>query len=42
MKKVDIAKLPELDTRVGIHGSQKQKEVGGAACLTVIIVAIIA
>jgi len=37
MNKIDIAKLPELATRVGIHGSAKQKEVGGAACGGVIV-----
>ncbi|HEU0099795.1 MAG TPA: hypothetical protein VFQ67_13605 [Allosphingosinicella sp.] len=38
MKKIDIADLPELATSVGIHGSCKQKEVGGAPCQAVIIV----
>lgn len=33
MKKIDIARIPELKTRVGIHGSEKQKEVGGPVCL---------
>ena len=37
MKKIDIATLPELATSVGIHGSCKQKEVGGAACQAMII-----
>lgn len=37
MKKIDIATLPELATSVGIHGSCKQKEVGGAACAAAII-----
>jgi hypothetical protein len=32
MKKIDIRKLPQLGTSVGIHGSLKQKEVGGSAC----------
>jgi hypothetical protein len=36
MKKVDIAKLPELNTSVGIHGSAKQKEVTGPICLGLI------
>ena len=40
MKKIDIAKLPQLRTSVGIYGSSKQKEVGGAPCLGVIIVII--
>jgi hypothetical protein len=38
MKKIDIATLPELATSVGIHGSIKQREVGGAACVAVIVV----
>jgi hypothetical protein len=32
MKKIDIKKVPELATKVGIHGSVKQREVGGAGC----------
>lgn len=31
-KKIDIASVPELATSVGIHGSMKQKEVGGPIC----------
>lgn len=42
MKKIDIAKLPELPTRVGIHGSAKQKEVGGGTCLGMLIALIMA
>jgi len=42
MTKIDIGKLPELRTRVGLHGSVKQKEVGGAACLAVVVVLIVA
>ena len=37
MQKVDISKLPELRTRVGIHGSTKQREVGGGTCLGMLI-----
>ena len=37
MKKIDIKKLPELATSVGIHGSMKQKEVGGSACMGIIV-----
>jgi hypothetical protein len=37
MKKIDIASLPELATSVGIHGSTKQKEVGGAVCIGILI-----
>jgi hypothetical protein len=32
MKKIDIFKLPELATKVGIHGSVKQREIGGTGC----------
>jgi hypothetical protein len=37
MKKIDIATLPELATSVGIHGSCKQKEVGGGGCVAVVV-----
>jgi hypothetical protein len=37
VKKIDIAKIPELGTSVGIQGSAKQKEVGGPACLGVVL-----
>ena len=40
MKKIDIGRIPELRTRVGVHGSAKQKEVGGAACVGVVIALI--
>jgi hypothetical protein len=40
MKKIDITKLPELATKVGIHGSLKQREVGGAACGSIIVAVI--
>lgn len=42
MKKIDIKKLPELKTSVGIHGSIKQKEVSGAACMGAIFMVAIA
>jgi hypothetical protein len=42
MKKIDIRKLPELKTSVGIHGSAKQKEVGGTACMGAIVIYVIA
>ncbi len=42
MTKIDISKLPELKTRVGLHGSAKQKEVGGAACFGVIVIIVTA
>lgn len=38
MKKMDIAKLLELPTSVGIHGSCKQKEVGGTPCAAAIVI----
>ena len=31
-KKIDITAVPELKTSVGMHGSLKQKEVGGPIC----------
>ena len=36
-KKIDIAAIPELGTSVGMHGSLKQKEVGGPVCLGILI-----
>lgn len=42
MKKIDIKKLPELKTSVGIHGSIKQKEVTGGYCMGVIFAIAIA
>ncbi len=42
MKKIEINKIPELKTGVGIHGSNKQKEVGGGACAGAIFVIIVA
>lgn len=41
-KKIDIAAIPELNTSVGMHGSVKQKEVGGPLCLGIVFAAIIA
>ena len=38
MRKIDIRKLPELETRVGIHGSARQQEVGGVFCAGVVVV----
>lgn len=35
--KIDIAAITELKTSVGVHGSAKQKEVGGPACLGVML-----
>jgi hypothetical protein len=41
MKKIDINTLPELSTRVGIYGSPKQREVGGAGCAGVVVAIIV-
>lgn len=40
MKKIDIAKLPELRTSVGINGSTKLREVGGSTCAGIFIVIV--
>jgi hypothetical protein len=40
MKKIDIARLPQLRTSVGIHGSLKQKEVGGGACVAAVVAVV--
>jgi hypothetical protein len=37
MRKIDIARIPELTTSVGIQGSVKQKEVGGPMCLSALL-----
>ena len=42
MKKIDLRKLPELKTSVGIYGSVKQKEVGGSACMGAIFLVAVA
>lgn len=41
-KKIDIAAIPELGTSVGMHGSVKQKEVGGPVCLGIAVAIMIA
>ena len=41
-KKIDIAAVPELRTSVGIHGSLRQKEVGGPICLGIFAAFVIA
>ena len=41
-KKIEIANIPELMTSVGMHGSVKQKEVGGPICLAIVIATLIA
>jgi hypothetical protein len=40
--RIDIAAIPELGTSVGIHGSVKQKVVGGPLCLCIVVAAIMA
>ena len=41
-KKIDISAIPELGTSVGMHGSVKQKEVGGPLCLGLVVAVIYA
>jgi hypothetical protein len=36
-KKIDINAVPELRTSVAMHGSLKQKEVGGPLCLGALV-----
>ena len=36
-KKIDVTSVPQLRTSVGMHGSLKQKEVGGPICLGIAI-----
>ena len=33
--RLDVEKLPELETEVAISGSAKQQEVGGGVCLSI-------
>lgn len=35
-QRFEVEALPELATRVGISGSVKQQEVGGAVCIGII------
>ncbi|MFC7499432.1 hypothetical protein ACFQRC_09380 [Enterovirga sp. GCM10030262] len=37
MTKIDIARIPELKTSIGMHGSVKQKEVGGPMCAGIML-----
>jgi hypothetical protein len=41
-KKIEIADIPELTTSVGMHGSVKQKEVGGPLCFAFAVAVIMA
>jgi len=40
-KRIDITAIPELGTSVGMHGSVKQKEVGGPICLALVVAVVI-
>ncbi len=42
IKKIDINAVPELGTGVGLHGSMKQKEVGGPICLAIVVAILLA
>jgi hypothetical protein len=37
MRKIEIGRIPDLATSVGVQGSVKQKEVGGPMCLGALI-----
>jgi len=41
-KKIDIARIPELGTSVGMHGSMKQQEVAGPLCLGILVAIVMA
>ena len=41
-KKIEIANVPELTTSVGMHGSVKQKEVGGPICFAIAVAILMA
>ena len=41
-KKIEIGAVPELRTSVGLHGSLKQKEVGGPVCLGIALAIVYA
>lgn len=34
---IDIDELPELETAVAVHGSALRQEVGGDACIAIIL-----
>jgi hypothetical protein len=40
--KIDLNKLPELNTSVAMHGAVKQQEVAGPLCLGLVIAVIMA
>lgn len=35
--KIEIAKIPQLETQVRIHGGTKQIEVGGPICVSALV-----
>jgi hypothetical protein len=37
MNNVDIRAIPQLKTKVAMHGASKQKEVGGVVCVGVLV-----
>jgi hypothetical protein len=37
MRKINVTRIPELKTRVGIYGSTRQQEVGGVFCAGVFV-----
>lgn len=37
MKKIDISKLPNLQTKVAIYGCARQQEVGGTWCASTVV-----
>jgi hypothetical protein len=37
MRKIDISRVPQLKTRVGIYGSARQQQVGGVYCTGAIV-----
>jgi hypothetical protein len=40
-KKIDISAIPELNTSVGMHGSERQEEVLGPFCLGLAVAVIL-
>lgn len=40
--KIELSALPELETSVAMQGSLQQKEVGGPACLGIVVGIIVA
>jgi hypothetical protein len=38
MRTIDIRKLPELGTKVGIHGSARRQGVTGVFCAGVVVI----